>query len=394
MSNKRQQKPLTPDTSLADVCRGILAQQDGAASIRDKDFKPLFANAAYLDLFEISLEVWMLGHWSAHFGSSSADYVHDVVVPAVISGEKWKGELEIITHNGKSKQVLAELNGIRNQDGKLSYFYALYAEVTQLKTLEQELKEQNDFLNAIIDTLPDPIVVKDENHAWIAVNREFCRISGRSRGELLGKSDYDYFPKEEADVFWRQDDEAMRTGKIVANEETITGKSGETRLLSTKKTSVTLPDGRKILVGMGRDITNERHLERTIAQSYRQLESDLTALKRDLGKLTNSASSGVSRAEAIRGLISRSNKDFTEYIQESGSPLPPLETESDNLAHLSPREYQVFMLLAKGERVKEVARHLGVSSNTVSTYRARIMQKLGISSLTELIQVAMQYGLI
>lgn len=388
------QESAVPEAALGDVCRNVLARQDTALSIRDKDFKPLYANAAYLRLFETTLEVWMQGHWSAHFGPKSAPFVHNEVVPMVMAGGRWQGELDIQTPKGEWKQVVAELNSVRDENGEITNFYAHYTEVTRLQALKTELERHNRFLNSIIDTMPDPLIVKDANHVWVAVNDAFCKISGRSREELIGKSDYDYFPKEEADVFWQQDDEAMRTGEEVANEETITSKTGETRILSTKKVAINQPDGTRVLLGMARDITAERQLERSIAESYRQLEVNLTALKRDLIGLQNNVASGVSRAEAIRGLIAHSNRGFTDYVKETGLVSAPEQTGEAFHSHLSPREYQVFMLLAKGFRVKDAAEQLDITSNTVSTYRSRIMKKLELSSLTELVQYALQYGLI
>lgn len=383
-----------PEAARGDVCRNILARLDTALSVRDKDFNPLYANAAYLHLFDTTLDVWMRERWSAHFGPKSAPFVQNEIIPIVMAGSRWKGELEIQTPDGQCKQVIAELNSVRDDNGEITNFYALYSEVTRLQTSRIELERHNQFLDNIIDAMPDPLIVKDADHTWIAVNNAFCKLTGRSREELLGKSDYDYFPKEEADVFWRQDDEAMRTGKEIANEEAITVKNGETRILSTKKVAIEQPDGTKLLLGMARDITAERQLERAIAKSYRQLEVNLTALKRDLSGLQENVASGVSRAEAIRGLIAHSNRGFTDYVKEAGSASTPVNSVKNTPSHLSSREYQVFMLLAKGYRVKDAADHLGITSNTVSTYRSRIMKKLEFSSLTELVQYALQYGLI
>ena len=56
-------------------------------------------------------------------------------------------------------------------------------------------------MNNIINAIDDPVFVKDEQHRWILVNDKMCDLVGFPREELLGKSDYDFLPKEEADVF-------------------------------------------------------------------------------------------------------------------------------------------------------------------------------------------------
>jgi DNA-binding NarL/FixJ family response regulator len=61
---------------------------------------------------------------------------------------------------------------------------------------------------------------------------------------------------------------------------------------------------------------------------------------------------------------------------------------------LSERELEVFRLLASGRAVKEVAATLALSKSTVSTYRERVLQKLGLHSNTELTRYAVEHGLL
>lgn len=60
---------------------------------------------------------------------------------------------------------------------------------------------------------------------------------------------------------------------------------------------------------------------------------------------------------------------------------------------LSEREFQVLRKLINGDAVKEIAAELNLSSKTVSTYRVRLMQKLRVKSLPELVQYCMHHGL-
>jgi DNA-binding NarL/FixJ family response regulator len=61
---------------------------------------------------------------------------------------------------------------------------------------------------------------------------------------------------------------------------------------------------------------------------------------------------------------------------------------------LSEREFQVFLRLAKGGTIGQVADSMALSANTVSTYRARIVQKLKLSSNSDLTYYALKNGLI
>ncbi len=61
---------------------------------------------------------------------------------------------------------------------------------------------------------------------------------------------------------------------------------------------------------------------------------------------------------------------------------------------LSPREYEVLLLLASARSVSEIAGQLGLSVKTVSTYRTRILEKMGMNSNAQLMRYALRHGLV
>ncbi|MDA7087701.1 response regulator transcription factor [Pseudomonas sp. SA3-5] len=63
-------------------------------------------------------------------------------------------------------------------------------------------------------------------------------------------------------------------------------------------------------------------------------------------------------------------------------------------AQLSEREFSVFERLARGEGVNDIALHLAISNKTVSTHKARLMQKLGVHSMADLVRYAMEHRLV
>jgi len=72
---------------------------------------------------------------------------------------------------------------------------------------------------------------------------------------------------------------------------------------------------------------------------------------------------------------------------EKGTDRPPHEI-------LSSREFQVMRMLASGKTLTEIARDLALSVKTVSTYRARILLKIGMKNNSELIRYAVQHQLV
>jgi len=63
-------------------------------------------------------------------------------------------------------------------------------------------------------------------------------------------------------------------------------------------------------------------------------------------------------------------------------------------ASLSDREFQIFRLLASGVAVSDIAQQLNLSVKTVSTHKARLMQKLSITNAAELVRYALRHSLV
>jgi DNA-binding NarL/FixJ family response regulator len=103
-------------------------------------------------------------------------------------------------------------------------------------------------------------------------------------------------------------------------------------------------------------------------------------------------SAGEKVVEAIRE-VSAGRRYLSEKITEimiDGY----LHDNGDPFAKLSKREREVLQMVVEGHKIVSIAQLLSLSPKTVETYRARVMQKLGISDTVELIKLAMRHGLI
>jgi PAS domain S-box-containing protein len=125
---------------------------------------------------------------------------------------------------------------------------------------------ESRLLGHFLNALGDPVFVKDEHHRYVFLNDRCCEFVGLPRAELIGRSDYDVFPKEQADVFWDRDDFVLATGQLDVNEEKIATSGGE-RIISTAKSLFVDPSSsRRYIVGVIRDVTERKRLERLVLQ--------------------------------------------------------------------------------------------------------------------------------
>ena len=117
------------------------------------------------------------------------------------------------------------------------------------------------FLSQIVESIADPVFVKDDQHRWVFLNQAFCEFIGHNREDLLGKSDYEFFPKEQADVFWEKDDLVFASSEINVNIEKMTRADKRLLVISTRKSILTDSRGNKFLLGIIRDVTESKRRE-------------------------------------------------------------------------------------------------------------------------------------
>ncbi|HEB33160.1 MAG TPA: PAS domain S-box protein, partial [Spirochaetes bacterium] len=138
--------------------------------------------------------------------------------------------------------------------------------------LKRKFDQSEHFFKNILNSFDDPVFVKDRQHKWVFVNDAVSRFWGFAKEKLIGKSDYDIFPKEQGDIYWERDDAVFKSGKGDLNEEpqTIGGKA---HTISTKKSIYEDSHTKeKYVVGIIRDITERKKMEEELEKYRRHLE--------------------------------------------------------------------------------------------------------------------------
>ena len=127
---------------------------------------------------------------------------------------------------------------------------------------QQNLTDSKRLLEQIIDTLPMSFFVKDagDDFRYSMCNRKFCRMIGRTREEVIGKTDYDIFPKVIADKLTSEHADAMNSKDLIHAdvEEVVPGVGWHVfeKWLLPFRTDT----GGRMLVGIAHDVTEERKL--------------------------------------------------------------------------------------------------------------------------------------
>lgn len=115
---------------------------------------------------------------------------------------------------------------------------------------------------SVINEIPDLVWMKDENGVYLTCNKKFEHFYGAPSSKIIGKTDYDFVDKEQADFFREKDLGAIFAGKPVSNEEwLIFPDDGYRGLFETIKTPVFDSEGKlQGVLGISRDITAHKKL--------------------------------------------------------------------------------------------------------------------------------------
>ncbi len=133
----------------------------------------------------------------------------------------------------------------------------------ELKTKsETELARDRALLRSLIDSIPDLIFFKDKNSAYLGCNLAYSGYVGRTENELIGKTDFDLFNENEAELIRLNDQTIMEQGKLFRCEEQAAFPDNNIQLIDSIRSPFYGPDGEICgLIGIGRDITDRKQAE-------------------------------------------------------------------------------------------------------------------------------------
>ncbi|MEL6364796.1 MAG: ATP-binding protein [Pseudomonadota bacterium] len=220
------------------------------------------------------------------------------------------------------------------------------------------------FFKDVLDTIADPVFVKNRRHEWIYGNAAFWRILGPDSEErLIGRDDSAIFPPEQVAVFWEIDERVIVRQETVTNEEKIDTHGGGSLIGVTVKKPIVLPDGEPGLLGVIRDVTELRREEALKRRAEAENDQKSFFVANMSHELRTPLSGIIGMAQVLeRAGLSEKHEDMATVIANSGLGL--LEIVNGVLDYAKLTENRVTLASAPFDlknMVREIAALLSAS---------------------------------
>jgi PAS domain S-box-containing protein len=240
---------------------------------KDSAARKIMANPADLKILSCKTEAEAIGKTDFDL------FPHDIAAAFFADDQfvLWKGQ-SIINREEKAVRPDGELHWLRttkvpwrDANGKIIGLVGIGHDITREKEAETKSLAERNLLRTVIDNLPDAIYAKDGDACKIMANpADLKNLGCKTEAEAIGKTDFDLFPHDIAAAFFADDQLVLKGQPVINREEKVVRPDGEVRWLLTTKVPWCDSTGKIIgLVGIGRDITNKKHLEAQFLRAQR-----------------------------------------------------------------------------------------------------------------------------
>ncbi|HEX4987084.1 MAG TPA: CHASE3 domain-containing protein [Burkholderiales bacterium] len=243
-------------------------------------------------------------------------------------------EYTLVRKDGSRFPVMVNALPILDASGTFVMSRTTMFDITALKKIEQQHRQANDFLDAVVENIPSMLFVKDADTLRFArINRAEEELLGMPREKLIGRSDHELFPAGQADFFVAKDREVLAANGVVMIEEENLTTPRDTLVLRTRKIALRDASGKpRYLLGISDDITEQKRAQQAIQDLNEHLKvraEQLEAANKELESFSYSVSHDLrAPLRAIDGFSRIFEEDYGAQFDEEGRRLLRVIRES------------------------------------------------------------------
>ncbi len=213
--------------------------------------------------------------------------------------------------------------------GNVIGIQGIFWDVTERKKTEEALAYERDLLRALLENIPDRIYFKDTQSRFLRVSSSMAaRLGVANPADVVGRSDFDFYPKERAQEFHADEQHLLLTGEPLINKlEQIIDQDGRESWASVTKVPLHNKSGNVVgMVGISRDITQLKEAEAALAHA-RDAALETARMKSEF--LANMSHEIRTPMNAIVGMtdllfdtaLSQEQREFLETVRNGAGSL-------------------------------------------------------------------------
>jgi phosphoserine phosphatase RsbU/P len=177
-------------------------------------------------------------------------------------------ESTIYRKDGSIIWISENVRAVRDPKGHLLFYEGTVEDITERKRAEERLRNSEALYHSLVETLPQNIFRKDVQERFTFANQRFCMTLGKPLEQILGKTDFDFFPPELAAKYQQDDRRILESGQAFETVEEHQPPGGGKLYVNVVKTPLYDSKGNIIgLQGIFWDITERKRAEEQVRQA-------------------------------------------------------------------------------------------------------------------------------
>lgn len=231
-----------------------------------EDGRYIFANTAYERFWGFSRDLVVGKNARELFAPSSAASIEATDKAALNSPDgQFRNEFEV-ERGGERRMVASIRIAVRDESNRPGFLLLVFEDITDRRSLSQELESTKKFLELVVDNIPVALIVEQvKDGRYLLANRSAETILNRRREEATGLTASDIFNAKEAKLIIARDEAAIKKRGMITEEHPISTKDG-LRLFLTRRATVLGDAGEpQYLIKTHEDVTDRRQTESRMA---------------------------------------------------------------------------------------------------------------------------------